>query len=73
MPEPIRLSMLMRRPRGIWGKAPDVDTAMGQIHSATLLDHRMLAALFPDAELRFERVGGLTKSLMAVRDFNSET
>jgi Methyltransferase domain len=67
VPESVRLSMLMRRPRGDWGQAPDVDTAMRQIQSATLLDFRMLAALFPDALIHRERFLGLTKSLTAVR------
>lgn len=67
MPELVRLSMLMRRPRGHWGKAPDVDTAMGQIHSNVLLDYRMLTTLFPDATIYRERFLGLTKSLIAVR------
>jgi hypothetical protein len=66
-PESVRLSMLMRKPRGDWGQAPDVDTAMRQIHSAVLLDYRMLAALFPDATIHRERFLGLTKSLIAVR------
>lgn len=67
MPESIRITMLMRRPRGAWGKAPDVDTAMRQIHSAILLDRRMYSTLFPDAEIHSERVAGLTKSLIAIR------
>jgi hypothetical protein len=67
MPESTRVSLLMRRPRGRWGKAPDVDTAMRQIQSATLLDFRMLATLFPDATIHRERILGLTKSLVAIR------
>lgn len=68
MPESVRLSMLMRRPRGAWGQAPDVQTAMRQIHSVVLLDRRMLASLFPDATIYRERYLGLTKSLIAVRN-----
>ncbi len=67
MPELIRVSLLMRRPRGRWGQAPDVDTAMRQIQSAVLLDRRMLATLFPDATIHRERIFGLTKSLVAIR------
>lgn len=67
LPESIRVTMLMRRPRGVWGQAPDVDTAMRHIHSAILLDQRMYATLFPDAEIRREYVAGLTKSLIAIR------
>jgi hypothetical protein len=68
VPESIRLSMLMRRPRGNWGQAADVDTAMRQIHSNVLLDYRMLATLFPDATIHRERFLGMTKSLIAVRN-----
>ena len=68
MPEPVRVSMLMRKPRGHWGKAPDVDTAMRQIQSAVLLDFPMLLTLFPDATIKRERVLGMTKSLIAIRE-----
>lgn len=68
MPEPMRVSLLMRRPRSHWGQAPDVDTAMRQVQSATLLDCRALATLFPDATIHRERLLGLTKSLIAVRE-----
>jgi SAM-dependent methyltransferase len=67
MPESTRVSMLMRRPRGVWGQAPDLETAMRQIQSAVLLDYRMFATLFPDASIHRERFFGLTKSLIAVR------
>jgi len=67
LPESMRISMLMRRPRGHWGQAPDIDTAMRQIQSAVLLDYRMLATLFPDSTIHRERFLGLTKSLIAVR------
>ena len=69
MPESVRLSMLMRKPRGYWGKAPDVETAMRQIQSAVLLDRRMLATLFPDAAINRERIFGVTKSLIAIRTY----
>src|ERR1700693_501525 len=65
LPEPIRVSMLMRKPRGHWGKAPNVDIAMRQIQSASLLDVRMFGALFPDAIIARERVSWITKSLIA--------
>jgi hypothetical protein len=68
MPVPIRVSMLMRRPRGNWGQAPDLPTAMRQIQSNSLLDRRMLATLFPDATIRGEKFLGIAKSWMAIRD-----
>lgn len=60
--------MLMRRAHWHIEKSPDVDTAMELIESTVLLDHKMLAALFPDAVIHRERFCGLTKSLIAVRD-----
>ncbi len=68
LPYTVRASMLMRKPRGPWGIAPDIDTAMRQIQSNTLLDRRMMAALFPDATLESERFAGLVKSLIAIRE-----
>jgi hypothetical protein len=68
LPRPIRISMLMRRPRWNWGQAPDVGAAMQLIESTVLLDYQMLAALFPDAIIHRERFFGLTKSLIAIRD-----
>jgi len=67
LPESIRVSMLMRKSRGHWRQAEDIASAMRQIQSATLLDRRMFATLFPDAKIHRERVFGFTKSLVAIR------
>lgn len=67
LPQSIRVSMLMRRPRWHLEKIPDVDTAMQIIESIVLLDYKMLAELFPDALIHRERFFGFTKSLIAVR------
>ena len=48
-------------------KAQSVADAVRSVQSAILLDYEHYAALFPDAEIRRERILGLTKSLMAVR------
>lgn len=66
LPEPVRLRLVMRKKRGHWSRAPDVQTGMDLVHSAVLLDRRMMGALFPDAEIQCERVAGLTKSLVAI-------
>jgi hypothetical protein len=68
LPESIRVKLLMRRTRGHWRRAPDVDTAMRQVQSAILLDRPMMSSLFPDATIHRERLCGLTKSLIAVRE-----
>jgi SAM-dependent methyltransferase len=67
LPVPLRVSLAQRRPRGSWRQAPDVAAATRQVESARLLDSRQMEALFPDGLLRRERVAGLVKSLMAIR------
>ncbi len=67
LPEPVRLRLVLRKKRGHWSKAQDVETGMALVRSAFLLDRRMMGALFPDANIQCERVGGVIKSLVAVR------
>jgi hypothetical protein len=67
LPESLRYRLIMARSLGHWKKASSVSDAMRSVQSAVLLDCRQFAALFPDAEIRHERLWGLTKSLMAVR------
>jgi hypothetical protein len=67
MPESWRMRLIMSKARGFWPRAQDVDTAMQMIQSNTLLDIKMFQALFPDAVLRREKIGPLTKSLVAIR------
>ncbi|HEX3538477.1 MAG TPA: class I SAM-dependent methyltransferase [Stellaceae bacterium] len=67
LPESVRVSMLMRRSRGHWSKAIDIDEAMRKVQSAVLLDFQMLSSLFPDGRIASEYVCGLTKSLIAIR------
>jgi hypothetical protein len=40
---------------------------MKNIESVSLIDKAQIAALLPDAEVGFERIAGLPKSLIAVR------
>jgi hypothetical protein len=44
---------------------------MAILESVRLLDSKMLQCLFPDAGIVRERFFGLTKSLLAIRDFAS--
>lgn len=67
LPHPWRLSLVMRRQLGFWPQAKTVDEGMETIESAVLVDQTMMAALFPDAELRREKFYGLTKSFTAIR------
>jgi len=67
-PEPMRARWLMRRGRGFVAETRDMASAMRAVQDARLLDKAMMRALFPDARLEVERVAGLVKSLMAVRE-----
>jgi hypothetical protein len=67
LPEPIRLSITMRRSLGWSDRAATVAAGMDMLESAVLLNKRMMAALFPDATIISERLAGLTKSFIAIR------
>ena len=67
MPRPLQLRLLMSRPCGFFPKAKSLDEAIRCLEATQLLTRRMMAELFPDAEIVHERVGGLSKSLIAVR------
>jgi len=66
--EQARARMLMRRRHGFAERAPDIGKAMRDVQHARLLDKAQFRFLFPDAEHVDERVLGLTKSLLAIRD-----
>lgn len=68
LPESIRCRLLMRFNLGFGGRRQTVDAAMRAVQSSNLLDATQMRALFPDAHLLRERIGPLTKSLMAVRE-----
>jgi len=68
LPEQVRARLLMQYNLGFGGRRASFDAAMRGVQSAVLIDRRQMQALFPDAEIRGERVLGLTKSLMAVRE-----
>ena len=67
MPEAVRYRLILSRDMGFMKKASCVAEAVESVQSAVLLDRRQFSTLFPDADIRCERVFGLTKSLMAVR------
>lgn len=68
LPETWRFRVVMARKCGPhWSKGETVDQAMRTIQSSVLLDKRMFAALFPDAQIIPEKFYGFTKSLMAVK------
>jgi len=68
LPEQLRYRALMHFNLGFGGKRRTVAEAMRAVQSAQLLDHAQMQALFADGEIKRERFGPLTKSLMAIRE-----
>jgi hypothetical protein len=66
LPVAVRVAILRRRPVGWMGRVPDRDKAREIVREVRLLRRRELAAMFPDAEIRGERFGGLVKSWVAI-------
>lgn len=67
MPRPWRRRIVMARACGFYPRAADVAEAYKILADASLIDMAGMVALFPDAEIVRERVGPLTKSLIAIR------
>jgi hypothetical protein len=68
LPRPVRVGMFLRFQLGHARRAETVAEAVRLVEHARLLDRRMFRALFPDAEHVTERVIGLPKSLIAMRE-----
>jgi hypothetical protein len=67
LPEQVRARWMMAKRFPSWPQAPSVLHAVEWVQRAALLDRLQFQALFPDAKIVNERVMGLTKSLMAIR------
>lgn len=67
LPEQVRYRMLMRMSLGFGGRRQNLSDAVEAVQSAALLDISQMRELFPDGEIRRERLGPFTKSIMAVR------
>jgi hypothetical protein len=67
LPEQAQYRLIMAKDRGHVKRTESVAAALRAVQGCKLLDRRQYAALFPDAEIRSERMFGLTKSLMAIR------
>jgi len=68
LPESLAYRIVLARNTPFRRHSADVDGAMRLVQSARLVDSRQFKTLFPDAEIRRERLFGLTKSLIAVRN-----
>ena len=67
LPEPARLWLAFRRSLG-WDKpVTNIDDGMAIVEHASLLTRFMMRHLYPDGEIVGERLGGMTKSFVAVR------
>lgn len=66
--EQSRARALMRRAHGFSQQAPDVGAAMRDVQHARLLDKTQFRYLYGDATHHDEKVGPLTKSLIAIRN-----
>jgi hypothetical protein len=70
LPLPIRASLHRRLDLGWMPRQPDARLARSEVAQIRLLDIREFQALFPDGEIRREKIGPLTKSLMAIRSID---
>ncbi|NDW07001.1 class I SAM-dependent methyltransferase [Jiella pacifica] len=68
LPLSLRAALMQRRNLGFFPRAESREEAWRNVAEIRLLDRKLMRRLFPEAELRDERVAGLTKSLMAVHD-----
>lgn len=67
LPEWARRQLIMRFSLGFFRRIEDRDEARGIIDHHRLLSRRQMMRLFPDADVTFEKVMGLNKSILAMR------
>jgi hypothetical protein len=67
LPRRVRVALLRRHRFGWRGPCPDPEGARATVDEIRLMKRRELKRLFPDAELRAERIGPFVKSFVAVR------
>ena len=67
LPEPVRVWMLQHFALGRYPRLPDLAEAVRCHEEVRLISRKQFAYLFPDAEIRYEKLFGLVKSLMAIR------
>jgi len=66
LPHPMRARLMMALPLATAGRAADLDKAYDFVDSSILLTTAQMRLLFPQSDIRFERVLGLKKSIIAV-------
>jgi hypothetical protein len=65
-PQALQVALTRRFALGWYPRMPDLAQARAHVASHRLLTARELRELFPEAEIRRERIAGLTKSLLAI-------
>ncbi len=68
LPKRVRAALLMRFALGFFQRVGSLEEARDIIHHHRLLSTREMTALFPDAAIVHEKVFGLNKSVIAIRD-----
>ena len=67
LPEQIQYRILMKKDLGFRKKKDNINDAMVSIQSVKLLDRSQFSYLFPNASIIPEKIGFVTKSLIAIR------
>jgi len=65
LPAAVRAQMVHRFDVGWYKRIPDLSAARAEVDSVRLLTRQKFAALFPNATIHTERLGGLAKSFVA--------
>lgn len=68
LPERVRAEMIMRFRLGFFSRVGSLEEARDIIEHHRLVSTRQVRKLFPDARIAHEKVFGLNKSIIAVRD-----
>jgi hypothetical protein len=71
---PVRWRIRLARNFTLWGwlTRPSEEESERFVRSINLLSAKEIAGMFPDAEIRLERVIGLTKSVIAYKDHQTK-
>lgn len=67
LPEPLRLWIVRHYALGWQARANDVKESMKIMEYASLLNYDMFSFLYPDAEIKRERLLGITRSFTAIK------
>ena len=65
LPAAVRAQMVHRFDVGWYKRIPELAVARAEVESIRLLTRKRFAALFPEASIHSEKLGGLTKSFVA--------